>query len=180
MVRQGVWVVACSLALAVGSGSCGDDTDSRGDGSITSDLAVSDTAQADALHDAPTADAPVDVPSGADAHPAEDASQSDAPYQDTLLDDSGLTPFDAPQFQDAPYPTDSMPQDGPLYDSGLQSCTTHCDCPQEWFCYYGKCIKDLKIPVYCCAKAGCPPGLEPVIGLADNRLAAPARAIHDR
>lgn len=37
-------------------------------------------------------------------------------------------------------------------------CQAHCDCPQGSFCYYGKCLSDPKTPVYCCARAGCPPG----------------------
>ena len=38
-------------------------------------------------------------------------------------------------------------------------CSTHCDCPQGEFCYYGTCIFDPKMPVYCCDKLdSCPPG----------------------
>jgi cysteine-rich repeat protein len=37
-------------------------------------------------------------------------------------------------------------------------CEKHCDCPQEYFCYKGVCLRDEKQAVYCCEKAGCPPG----------------------
>ena len=37
-------------------------------------------------------------------------------------------------------------------------CQAHCDCPQGLFCYYGTCIDDPRMPVYCCEKEGCPPG----------------------
>lgn len=37
-------------------------------------------------------------------------------------------------------------------------CETVCDCPQGEFCYYGTCISDPMITVYCCAKPGCKPG----------------------
>jgi hypothetical protein len=39
-----------------------------------------------------------------------------------------------------------------------QSCTAHCDCPQGEFCYYGQCILDPHMPVYCCTNPGCIPG----------------------
>jgi cytochrome c biogenesis protein CcdA/thiol-disulfide isomerase/thioredoxin len=42
--------------------------------------------------------------------------------------------------------------------TGLQSCNTHCDCPQGMFCYYNNCLKDPKMPIYCCNKTDCPPG----------------------
>lgn len=118
-MRQGVRVVLCCLAVALGSGSCADNSDVD----EKRDARVSDLAQADAPRDAPTSDGPVD----------------------------------APPFQDAPYPIDATSPEGILVDSGLQSCTTHCDCTQGWFCYYGTCIKDPTVPVYCCAKGGCPP-----------------------
>jgi cysteine-rich repeat protein len=40
----------------------------------------------------------------------------------------------------------------------MQTCDTHCDCPQEQFCYKGTCLRDARQAVYCCAKSGCPPG----------------------
>jgi len=46
----------------------------------------------------------------------------------------------------------------------VRECSAHCDCEQGSFCYYGKCLRDPKTPVYCCTdssgqpKAGCPPG----------------------
>jgi len=39
-----------------------------------------------------------------------------------------------------------------------ETCTTHCDCPQTEFCYYGKCDVDPKWAVYCCSNPGCMPG----------------------
>src|SRR4030042_2702259 len=39
-----------------------------------------------------------------------------------------------------------------------ESCTTHCDCLQGEYCYYGTCVRDPTTPVYCCAKPGCMPG----------------------
>lgn len=45
----------------------------------------------------------------------------------------------------------------PKADKG-KPCKVHCDCPQGSYCYYGKCVKDPKVPVYCCSKAKCPPG----------------------
>ncbi len=39
-----------------------------------------------------------------------------------------------------------------------KDCQIACNCPQEWFCYKGFCVRDPRQVVYCCEKAGCPPG----------------------
>ena len=45
-----------------------------------------------------------------------------------------------------------------IYGVVLNTCNFHCDCPQEMFCYKGRCLKDEKQAVYCCEKSGCMPG----------------------
>ncbi len=37
-------------------------------------------------------------------------------------------------------------------------CASLCDCPQGQFCYFGKCLTDPKMPIYCCSNPGCIPG----------------------
>jgi hypothetical protein len=35
-------------------------------------------------------------------------------------------------------------------------CTSHCDCPQGWYCESQVCKEDIIMPVYCCELPGCP------------------------
>jgi len=44
-----------------------------------------------------------------------------------------------------------------IYGEPENVCSIHCHCPQNQFCYRGKCVLD-ETPVFCCARSGCPPG----------------------
>ena len=103
----------------------------------------------------------------------------DAPAHDTSVADLQLPgvpdlflPPDMPQIPDnqsapdvaapdAPVPDlispDSVPPDTFTGDTGVP-CKGHHDCPQKWFCYLSKCIKDPQMDVFHCGKPGCPPG----------------------
>jgi cysteine-rich repeat protein len=48
--------------------------------------------------------------------------------------------------------------DGCSATCAFESCSTHWDCPQQWFCYKGTCQRDPQSAVYHCGKPGCPPG----------------------
>jgi hypothetical protein len=140
---------------------CADNLDNDGDGRVDCadqdcwqfafcrdsgpmpDLPVPDLAPDGPPADGPLQDGPVDLPQV-------DAPQIDAPQ---VLDGPQV---DAPQVFDGPE-VDAPQVDAPSADLA-PGCTTHCDCAQGSYCYYGSCQSSPTLPIYCCANPGCPPG----------------------
>ena len=144
---------------------CQDGKDNDGDGytdcadqdcvgfSFCRDLGPVDLFIPDASSDQPPPDAPApDAPSPDAVAP--DVAQPDAAHDLTFTPPDLVTP-DAP-VPDLPTP-DAVVPDQSLGDTGIP-CTSHHACPQQWFCYLGKCLRDPKMPVYHCGKPGSPPG----------------------
>ena len=120
--------------------------------SFCRDAGAGDLPRPDAsLPDAPLPDAPPpDVPA---PDTSADLPDPDAPAHDAWVADAAPLDLLAPDmFQPDVAAPDLL---GP--DKGV-SCAGHHDCPQKWFCYLSKCIRDLKMDVYHQGKPGCPPG----------------------
>lgn len=74
------------------------------------------------------------------------------------LDAGGIDSQHSPSGIDSKHSPDAFPwPDWSILD-GSPPCKDHCDCPQEWFCLSSQCVRDPRMPVYCCDNAGCPPG----------------------
>lgn len=86
-----------------------------------------------------------------------DAKVVDAPKSPDSNAWPDLSALDAPAKPDVSVSPDLQAPDIGWSD-GPSSCTAHCQCKQGFFCSYSKCVKDPNMPIYCCAKPGCPPG----------------------
>jgi hypothetical protein len=120
------------LMLSLTVTGCGDDEKKATTPDATTDVVTTDSGAADVTSDTST-DAESDAGSS-DAAP--DATTEDSSASDTGPEDAG-----ADTAQDVQPP----------------ECTQPCDCKQGGGCQDGTCVLGV-VPVFCCAKDGCPDG----------------------